>query len=133
MSEFRDIGGDTHLGAQLLEASCKAAASADKLLSTGEVVVSSEAKLAIMQHLLRQATLFERAGGTLLPEHHLLFHLVHELGWHGHPRAYSTYRDESLNGVIRTIARACYRLGFYDRVLQTFSTLQDSGGSVAMH
>lgn len=52
---------------------------------------------------------FDRAGGTLLPKNHMMFHLLQGMNKRGHPSFYHTYMDESLNGVIARIARHCHR------------------------
>ena len=43
------------------------------------------------------------------PKFHLMFHCIQRAVSQGNPRFSSTYRDESLNGVIARIARSCHR------------------------
>jgi hypothetical protein len=43
--------------------------------------------------------------GVFTPKHHLCFHLVGNLLWHGNPIWYANWRDESLNRVLKACCR----------------------------
>ena len=53
------------------------------------------------------------AGGNTVPKSHVMLeHLVQRVPHLGHPSAYTTYADESTNGIIARIARSCHRRQF---------------------
>ena len=52
---------------------------------------------------------YSQAGLNLLPKCHLMFHLIQRCLSKGNPKRYSTYRDESFNGVVARIARSSHR------------------------
>eukprot|EP00439_Symbiodinium_sp_Y106_P030035 s4351_g3.t1 len=54
----------------------------------------------LLQLYLRFLTLYLKAGGVWRPKCHLLVHMIQRALHRGNPRLYSTYRDESLNGII---------------------------------
>eukprot|EP00959_Pyramimonas_sp_CCMP1952_P168601 3522739-Pyramimonas_sp.AAC.1 len=47
-----------------------------------------------------------RVGARFVPKHHLWAHLVQCAAANGNPRFYSTFLDETLNGVVATMAKA---------------------------
>eukprot|EP00959_Pyramimonas_sp_CCMP1952_P019889 420123-Pyramimonas_sp.AAC.1 len=53
----------------------------------------------LMDTFHRHITCFERGGGKFIPKHHLWCHLVMLVPMNGNPRCYSTFLDESLNGL----------------------------------
>ena len=52
---------------------------------------------------------FSKAEGPLTSKCHFMFHLIQRSLYKGNPKKYSTYRDESFNGLIARIARSCHR------------------------
>ena len=51
------------------------------------------------------------------PKHHLLFHLVHGSSFHGNPRAYANWEDESLNRLLKATCRDVSQMSFDASVL----------------
>ena len=76
---------------------------------------------------LKHATLFARGGGRLRPKHHVMFHLAWQVKEKGNPRLFSTYLDESLNGVIAKIARSAHKSCWETMVHRRFAVLQQCG------
>ena len=52
---------------------------------------------------------YHEAGGSMLPKCHLMFHLIQRSLFKGNPKRYTTYKDESFNGVLARIARSSHR------------------------
>jgi len=50
--------------------------------------------------------LMMRAGETLAPKHRKLYHIAQKIPLRGNPVFYSTYADESFNGVVVRLARS---------------------------
>jgi hypothetical protein len=80
--------------------------------------------LAEQQQLLdayvRHCMTFTRAGGVLVPKHHLMIHCIQRIAFLGNPRFYHCYHDESLNGVVVKIAKSCHRMTFMRSVHEEF-------------
>ena len=57
----------------------------------------------------RFLSFYQKAGGPHTPKCHSMIHLIQRAKFKGNPRLYSTYRDESFNGMIAKIARSCHR------------------------
>ncbi|CAE8617843.1 unnamed protein product, partial [Polarella glacialis] len=83
--------------------------------------VSSEMCQQLLFSFTRFACLFEKAGGKLTPKCHLMVHLADRARTDGHPRAYHTYKDESMNGVIARIAQSCHHATWTESVLRKFT------------
>ena len=70
---------------------------------------------------------------TLLEKSYLLIHLIIEARHTGNPCFYSTYRDESFNGVLAKIARATHRLDWYHGIFKKVSVFNAFHQSQSMH
>ena len=93
----------------LLQSASQAALSMDVVLrQEGRTMGRSQCQ-TLFQNYTRFLTLYLRAGGVWRPKCHLLVHLIQRALVKGNPRLYSTYRDESLNGIIAKIARSAHR------------------------
>lgn len=103
------ISRDFALTTQLLLASGKAAQKFNTLLADNTRDLSAEVIDSMMSSYRHFAVMYDRAGGHLTPKHHIMLHMIQRAGWHGNPRYYMTYRDESLNGVVARIAASCHR------------------------
>ena len=91
----------------------------EKLLNEMPPVMSAELQQELLDHFVRFGSLVHRAGMALKPKYHLLLHMCRRTSRSGNPRfSGSTYRDESLNGVVAAIARSCHRWTFGIRVHQ---------------
>ena len=109
IDEFRNLHNDTARKAHLLLAAAKSALDMDSVLglSGRKLDVASVQKL--LNCYVRFLLFYGRAGGVLKPKFHLLFHMIQRALYKGNPRAYSTYRDKSLNGIFAKIARSAHR------------------------
>ena len=101
--EFEKLPEETSRPLAILKAATQAANSMD------DILLSRMQCPHLMQHYLRFLTLYLKAGGVWRPKCHLPLHLIQRAMVQGDPRLYSTYRDESLNGVIAKIARSAHR------------------------
>ena len=108
--EFEKLPEETSRPLAILKAATQAANSMDDILKIEIRKLSRMQCQHLMQHYLRFLTLYLKAGGVWRPKCHLLLHLIQRAMVQGNPRLYSTYRDESLNGVIAKIARSAHRL-----------------------
>ena len=73
----------------------------------------------------------DRAGLALLPKCHMMYHMIQRAVRKGNPRMYSTYIDESLNGVIARVCRSVHRRGWaleVYRKLAMMECFQQEGG-----
>ena len=107
--EFEKLPEETSRPLAILKAATQAANSMDDILKIEIRKLSRMQCQHLMQHYLRFLTLYLKAGGVWRPKCHLLLHLIQRAMVQGNPRLYSTYRDESLNGVIAKIARSAHR------------------------
>ena len=133
MDFFSAQTSDMHLAAKFLLASGEAALEFERTMASYDRIMPRDAQVQLYQHYMRHVDLYQRAGGTTRPKHHLMVHLIQRVCLHGNPRAYSTFRDESLNGVIARIAQSCHRTTFMDACHYKFSLLQKADGSMHMH
>jgi len=72
---------------------------------------------ACLRHLVNA----ERAGLHMVPKHHQFVHLTLRLQHHGNPRWHSTFLDESLNIVLRTVCAAAHRARMQSRIFHLFA------------
>ena len=105
----------------------RAAKSFELSIAQADDVVSCKLRQTMFDSYMRFVTLFDRGGGSLKPKHHAILHLVLETASRGNPRLYSTYRNESLNGILARVARSCHRSCWETRVHEKFSVLQQCG------
>ena len=113
-------------GMLLLE-SAKAGFRFDQLLKTADPLVTVEGQQELLTVYLRHVQFYKMAGGDLIPKHHMMIHMILSSSVLGHPTLYTTYRDESFNGVIARIARACHRNSFGLEVHRKLNVLQELG------
>lgn len=107
--------------AKLLWESTKAAIQFGNSLKSEQRIMSREQATAALQHYNRFLTLYEKAGGALVPKCHMMFHLIQRSLSKGNPRYYSTYRDETFNGVLAKVARSCHRRTWFNAIHSKFS------------
>ena len=67
------------------------------------------------------------AGVPMYPKHHLFRHLAAEICRKGNPRFYSTYHDESVNGVIANIAATTHRARLERMTFRKYGYLTTEG------
>jgi len=113
MPKFEAKGGETFLAAQFLLASGRAAVALEDVLIRNPREIPREEQRLALNKFIEHTILYLRAGGTLVPKHHLMCHMFQDMHFLGNARYYMTYRDESLNRVIARIAKSCHRMTFY--------------------
>jgi hypothetical protein len=57
------------------------------------------------------------------PKHHIVFHLINKMRWHGNPRLYNTWLDEALNKTLKGSCRQTSQATFERAVLLRMSSL----------
>jgi hypothetical protein len=102
------------------------------LRTTGSLTYTPAERQQLLTDYTHHVVLFHRAGGLLKPKHHMFFHLILDSSWRGVPSLWTTFRDESLNGVIAGIARSCHRNRFGEVIHFKFSALKAMAGPSAM-
>ena len=122
---------DPLMGNLLLE-SGRAALKVNQIISESPRNMTANQRQQLMDAYLKHMSLFERAGGNIIPKHHLLIHCFQRTSVLGNPKFYHTYKDESLNGVIVKIARSSHRLTFYETVHKKFNVLRKLNQCVGM-
>ena len=132
-SKLATVSEAVKLQAELLLASGQAALRFDQILSENPRHMTQDALRSLMNSYLLHASLYDRSGGSYAPKHHLMVHCVQRALYLGNPRAYTTYRDESLNGVIAKIAATCHSAVFAESVHRKVSIVTQLGLSQAMH
>ena len=60
------------------------------------------------------------AGVPATPKWHFMLDMAYEAGRHGNPASYATFLDESYNGELAAVARACHARTWHTRVLVHF-------------
>ena len=83
--------------------------------------MSQEMHECAVRHLVRS----QRAAISFVPKHHMFAHLSVRSYEHGNPKLYSTFKDESLNLVLRTAAAFAHRA---HQVAITLSSINMQGG-----
>ena len=107
--EFRNCNNDSSRKAELLLAAASSALEMDSVLGLSGRKLEVAAVQKLLNCYIRFLLFYGRAGGVLKPKFHLLFHMIQRALYKGNPKAYSTYRDESLNGIFAKIARSAHR------------------------
>ena len=94
--------------ARLLLGACNNLCSFYNVLERGGRVLTVTEGRELVGHVLNYNTLFSRSGRTLAPKNHLWLHLAQQAARNGNPKFFSTYPDESLNGIIAKICRTAH-------------------------
>ncbi len=95
-------------GKFILEAA-RAAMKLDTVFSSESRKLPREEVQKALGFYSRFLSFYSKAGGPLVPKTHFMVHLIQRSLFKGNPKKYSTYRDESFNGMIAKIARSCHR------------------------
>ena len=56
-------------------------------------------------------------GELLIPKRHLVAHLLSKQAWHGNPRRYAVWRDESLNKCLKKCCQTISQVSFEPHIL----------------
>ena len=113
-----------HLQASLLLLAAKEALLFNTLLKDSPRIVPRDVQEGMLFHYSRFVTLFDRAGGTLTPKFHLMYHAIFMIESFGNPKFFASYVDESFNGVIAAVARSCHRLTWADSIFKKIGAIQ---------
>ena len=108
---------------KFLFASAQAAAEVSSIMAASGRIMSLDDQQKMLASYTRHVAMYMRAGGNFVPKHHLFFHCIQRIQVLGNPKYYSTYRDESLNGVVVKLARSSHRLVFMESVHDRFRWL----------
>lgn len=90
----------------------KAAMDFDAVMANRPRAIDERTCGMLFDHYNRFICLCDRAGLALLPKCHMMYHMIQRAVRKGNPRMYSTYIDESLNGVIARVCRSVHRRGW---------------------
>ena len=118
---------------RFLLASGRAAVQVNDIIRTSDRVMSVATQQRLLDVYVRHCSMYVRAGGVLVPKHHIMLHCIQRCGELGNPRFYSCYRDESLNGVLVKISRSAHRMTFMQTVHKKFRVLGRLGLSTHMY
>ena len=95
----------------------KAALGFEQLLISHSRALPDTAAQQLFSAYMRFTAMAYRSGMPTTPKSHLMIHCLQQAKGKGNPRMFSCYRDESLNGIIREIARSVHQKLFADSVL----------------
>lgn len=107
--DFEKLPADMRDKARRLSEASKAAVQFEDTFAKSARRISRQEAGQALGAYCRFLRFYSEAGGNLLPKCHLMLHLIQRTLLKGNPKRYSTYRDESFNGVIARIARSCHR------------------------
>jgi hypothetical protein len=106
--------------ARFMLASGRAAMEVNRIIRVSDRLMDSGTQQNLLDAYVRHLEMYIRAGGWLVPKHHLFVHCIQRICYLGNPRFYTCYKDESLNGVVVKIAKSCHKLTFMHTVHQKF-------------
>ena len=132
MAQLRAIESCSETAQALLGAG-EAAQDFERILKTSKRKLDDATLEAMFTAYYRFASLYVRADGNIVGKLHLMFHLIIDARYKGNPRFYSTYKDESFNGVLAKIARATHRLDWYQGIFKKVSVFNTFHLSQNMH
>jgi hypothetical protein len=118
--------------AQFFLASARAAVQVNAIIKESPRIMTRADQQRLLDAYLRHCAMLVRAGGTLVPKHHLFIHCIQRISRLGNPRFYTCYKDESLNGVVVKMARSCHRMTFMRSVHNKFRWAGKLGMSTHM-
>ena len=72
---------------------------------------------------LKHMRLARASGVPFGPKNHLFTHMLKSTGYHGNPRSYHTFMDETLNRTLANVAKAAYASVWEFRMFGYFCTL----------
>lgn len=102
-------GEESYRKARLLKEAADAAVRFDEVFQTQHRRLNRSELQRAFNSYIWFLSFYRKSGGPLLPKCHFMIHLVQRARFKGNPKMYSTYRDESFNGLIAKIARSCHR------------------------
>jgi hypothetical protein len=105
---------------KFLLASGLAAVDVNTIIKDAPRLMSGDDQQRLLNAYLKHCAMYVRAGGHLVPKHHLFIHCIQRIDVLGNPKYYTCYHDESLNGVVIKLARSCHRMTFMQTVHDKF-------------
>ena len=90
-----------------------------------DVPVDARTAQQMLDAVVKHNTWIERCGFDLKPKNHQLVHFVQRSLHDGAPRLYTTYREESFNGVLARVGRSVHALTWEAGVLYKIAYLQE--------
>ena len=109
LGRFQSWGEESYRKAKFLKEAAGAAVRFDEVFQTQHRRLNRSELQRAFNSYIRFLSFYRKSGGPLLPKCHFMIHLVQRARFKGNPKMYSTYRDESFNGLIAKIARSCHR------------------------
>ena len=106
--------------AGFLLAGGRAAQTVNDIMRDSPQIMSVDDQQRLLDAYIRHCTMHIRSGGNFVPKHHLMLHCIQRIAVLGNPRWYHCYHDESLNGVVKKIAKSCHRMTFMHSVHQKY-------------
>ena len=87
--------------------------------------VLQDMQIRLMSACLNHIQLYKKAGGRMVPKHHGMVHLTQSVCTSGNPAYYSTYEDESENGVVAGVGIVVHGLTWIKSVFERLELMQD--------
>ena len=109
LRRLETLGDEKRRKAKYLVEATNAALNLDLVFQSGKRKTSRGESQKAFNHFTKFLSFYSKAGGPLTPKCHFMLHLIQRTVYKGNPRMYTTYRDESFNGLIAKIARSCHR------------------------
>ena len=109
LPRFESLTHEMARKSKMLFEAAKAALQVDSVFKAESRMLSREELQHAFWAYCRFLKFYEMAGGPVIPKCHFMLHVIQRSIYKGNPRKYSTYRDESFNGVIAKVARSCHR------------------------
>ena len=101
-----------------------AAMSFKSLLDIIDGVPTISESQRLLDYVVRHVKMYSDAGGRVLPKHHAMIHMVQQIQYLGHPRGFTCFIDETLNGIVARIARSVHSTVFSRSVHRKHAALQ---------
>ena len=114
---------------QLLAKAGRAITIFEETYRSEPLVMSTAGVNLLLTNCVTHCVAFKLAGGITVPKHHAWIHLCHGARWSGNPKGYSTYGDESENGLAAKQGRFAHPFAFAFTVMQKQVALERLGAS----
>ena len=122
-------GCQLHLQAMLLRAAANEAILFNGLIKSSTRTVSDQHVESMQKSYSRFFVLYERAGGNVTPNFHLMLHAISQATRYGAPKWFATYVDEAFNGVLASIAKTCHKLTWAETVFTKLAAIEQMDSS----
>lgn len=109
LSRFDTLGPDKQQRATFLREAAKAAVKLGHVFQCETRRLTRHQAQTAWNAYVRFLHFYAKANGNITPKCHFMMHLIQRSLFKGNPRLYTTYRDESFNGMLAKVARSCHR------------------------